>query len=108
MRRTYRAPRRVSETLSDHGTRWIELRPGLKDSTRHQYAIDFRRHLEPYLGPLLLDQIDPDRVRAWHALLSADLRTRLIRTSGGKRSRAGSRDGSATVARSYRLLRAIL
>ena len=108
LRRTYRAPRRVSETLSDYGTRWIELRPGLKDSTRHQYAIDFRRHLEPYLGPLLLDQIEPDRVRAWHALLSADLRTRLIRPSGGERSRAGSRDGSATVARSYRLLRAIL
>lgn len=108
LRRTYRAPRRVSETLAAYGARWVERRPGLKDSTRHQYAIDFRRHVEPYLGPMLLDQIEPDRVRAWHAALSADLRSRLGGTGEVGRSRAGRRDGSATVARSYRLLRAIL
>lgn len=55
---------------------------------------------------MLLDQIEPDRGRAWRAALSADPRTRLGVPGG--RSRAGSRDGSATVARSYRLLRAIL
>lgn len=108
LRRTYRAPRRVSETLSTYGARWVEMRPGLKDSTRHQYAIDFRRHVEPYLGPMLLDQIEPDRVRAWHAALSADLRAKLGGPPEDGRSRAGSRNGSATVARSYRLLRAIL
>lgn len=107
LRRTYRAPRRVVETLSTYGARWLTMRPGLKDSTRHQYAIDFRRHVEPYLGPLLLDQIEPDRVRSWHAALSADLRTKLAPDASSP-SRAGRRDGSATVARSYRLLRAIL
>lgn len=107
LRRTYRAPRRVVETLSTYGARWLTMRPGLKDSTRHQYAIDFRRHVEPYLGPLLLDQIEPDRVRSWHAALSADLRTKLAPDASWP-SRAGRRDGSATVARSYRLLRAIL
>lgn len=108
LRRTYRAPRRVSETLAAFGARWVERRPGLKDSTRHQYGIDFRRHIEPHLGPMLLDQIEPDRVRAWHAALSADLRARLGGTGEEGRSRAGRRDGAATVARSYRLLRAIL
>jgi integrase len=99
LRRTYRAPKRVSESLSTYGWRWIETRPGLKDSTRHQYAIDLRRHIEPYLGDRLLDRIEPDVVRRWYVTLGGDLRAALESTG---------RDGTATVARAYRLLRSIL
>lgn len=99
LRRTYRAPRTVSETLAEYGARWIETRPGIKDSTRHQYEIDFRRHIEPYLGDRVLDRIEPEAVRRWNAALAKDLRQELAHTS---------RDGAATVARAYRLLRSIL
>ncbi len=71
----------------------------MKDSTRHQYGIDFSRHIEPYLGERLLDKIEPEHVRRWHARLTSDLRSDLA---------PSGRDGSATVARAYRLLRAIL
>lgn len=107
LRRTYRAPRRSSMTLSTYGSRWIDVRPKLKDSTRHQYRIDFRLHITPHLGELMLDKIDPATVRAWHSTLSAELRASLA-TSALNASRAGRRDGTATVARCYRLLRTIL
>jgi hypothetical protein len=77
LRRTYRAPRRVTETLAQYGLEWIDTRPGLKDSTRHQYGIDFSRHIEPYLGERLLDKIEPEHVRRWHARLASDLRADL-------------------------------
>jgi integrase len=99
LRRTYRAPRKVTETLAEYGAEWIEIRPGLKDSTRHQYGIDFSRHVEPYLGERLLDKIEPEHVRRWHARLTADLKAELG---------PSGRTGTATVARCYRLLRAIL
>ena len=99
LRRTYRAPRKVIETLADYGVRWVETRPGIKASTRHQYEIDFRRHIELYLGERILDRIEPEAVRRWHATLSADLRKELAHTN---------RNGSATAARAYRLLRSIL
>lgn len=105
LRQTYRAPRTSTVTFGDYGARWVQMRPGLKDSTRHQYGIDFRRHLEPYLGSLRLDAIQPAAVREWHAELSGSLRSQLAKPSG---SVAGRRDGSATVARTYRLLRSIM
>ena len=105
LRQTYRAPRRTTHTLGDYGARWVEVRSGLKDSTRHQYGIDFRRHVDPYLGRLTLDKIEPATVREWHGELAGDLRSALAKPGG---STAGRRDGSATVARAYRLLRSIL
>ena len=99
LRRTYRAPKEVDETLAQYGTYWVQSRPGLKDSTRHQYEIDFRLHIKPTLGHHRLDRIEPEAVRRWHAELSRDLRKSLAATG---------RDGKATVARSYRVLRAIL
>jgi hypothetical protein len=109
LRRTCKAPRRVTETLADYGTQWIEGRPGIKESTRHQYGIDFRRHIEPYLGARKLDRIEPEVVRRWHNELGRRLRQELADDGGAApmRSMSGP-DGSATVARSYRLLRAIL
>lgn len=99
LRGTYRAPRVVTDTLGDYGSRWIEDRPRLKASTRHQYEVDFRLHIEPVLGSKVLDQIEPDDVRRWYSRLSDGLRASLAESG---------RNGSATVARSYRLLRAIL
>lgn len=99
LRKTYRAPRQVSETLADYGDRWIEMRPSIKGSTRHQYEMDFRLHIKPYLGDRMLDRIEPEGVRRWHAQLSADLRKQLEGTR---------RDGSATAARAYRILHSIL
>jgi integrase len=99
LRRTYRAPRKVTETLAEYGARWVETRPGIKDSTRHQYEIDFRRHIEPYLGDRLLDRIEPEAVRRWNSTLTKELRQELAHTG---------RDGAATVARAYRMLRSIL
>nr|MBA3249978.1 hypothetical protein [Geodermatophilaceae bacterium] len=107
LRRTYKAPRQSATTLGEYGGAWIQARPRLKDSTRHQYGIDFRLHIAPHLGGLLLDKIDPAIVRAWHSTLSADLRAGLA-TPTLNASRAGRRDGTATVARCYRLLRTIL
>lgn len=105
LRKTYRAPRRVEDTVSSYGTRWIERRPGLKDSTRLQYALDFRRHIAPRIGSVQLDELEPAAVREWHADLSYDLRRSLAPTAS---SGAGRRDGSSTAARAYRLLRSIL
>lgn len=64
-----------------------------------RFGIDFSRHIEPYLGERPLDKIEPEHVRRWHARLASDLRADLA---------PPGRDGSATVARAYRLLRAIL
>lgn len=47
----------ASETLAAYGALG-RVPAGFKDSTRYQFAIDSRRHLEPYLGPRLLDQIE--------------------------------------------------
>lgn len=109
LRKTYRAPREVTETLSEYGTDWLESRPSLKASSRNQYRIDFRRHIEPYLGCRRLDQIEPETVRRWHADLSRALRAQMSSRGDPDPAIAHLRpDGSATVARSYRLLRSIL
>lgn len=93
-------------TLTEYGTRWVAQRAGLKASTRRQYEVDFRRHVEPYLGRFRLDELTPDLVRQWHAELAEDLREELGRQA--RRSEATNRDGAPTVARAYRLLRTIL
>lgn len=77
----------------------MQTRPGIKSSTRAQYEIDFRRHVEPYLGDRVLDRIEPEMVRRRNVELGRDLRSALAHTG---------RDGSATVARAYRMLRSIL
>lgn len=111
LRKTYRAPRQVTDSLAEYGTRWIEGRPGIKASTRHQYEIDFRRHIEPYLGESRLDRIEPEAVRRWHTALGTDLRRQLApkkKAVGPSRAAPSKRDGSATAARAYRLLRSML
>ena len=106
IRDTWRAPRRVTATLQDFGARWVEQRSGLKSSTRIQYDSDFRNHIQPYLGSYRLDGITPAIVREWYETLGRDLAEKLA--SQEHRTKATQRTGASTVARSYRLLRAIL
>ena len=105
-RGTWRAPARTVKTVESYGKQWIERHNGLKSSTRSMYRQLFARHIVPYLGNLRLDKVTPDIVRDWHASLSESLSAEL--TAEGRADRASQvRDGSSTVARSYRLLRSI-
>ena len=100
----WRPRERTSPTLAVYGPKWIDVHPKIKPTTAALYRGDFARHVEPYLGHLTLRELSTEVVREWVARLRADLRE-----SAGKSQRsATTRDGSATAARSYRLLRAIL
>lgn len=97
---------RATPTLATYGERWIDTHPKIKASTAALYRGDFDRHVEPYLGHLQLREISTAIVREWHARLRADLRA--AAEGQTRRRRATRQDGSATAARSYRLLRAIM
>ncbi|MGG7572904.1 tyrosine-type recombinase/integrase [Streptomyces sirii] len=71
-----------------YATKWIDER-GLAATTDELYRRLLRLHLEPTLGALLVNEISPSKVRAWRA-------ERLTAT------------GATTVAKSYRLLKAIM
>ncbi|MFI1097535.1 tyrosine-type recombinase/integrase [Streptomyces sp. NPDC020917] len=74
--------------FGEYALRWVEER-GLATTTDELYRRLLRLHLLPAFGPYDLDEITPGRVRAWRA-------DRLEAT------------GATTVAKSYRLLKAIL
>ncbi|CAB4897803.1 unannotated protein [freshwater metagenome] len=109
-REVWKAPRKSSYTIEEYGTRWISQRPNLKNSTREQYETDWRLHIRPYLGKVRLDKLTPDQVRAWNAELANDLKEQFAEEElhRKKKSQAVVRDGSSTVSRSYRLLRAVM
>jgi integrase len=75
--------------LGAYAARWI-AEHRLSPRTRDLYEGLFRLHVEPYLGPKAIGSITPETVRAWRARLRADGRS------------------DPTVAKAYRLLRAIL
>jgi len=106
VRQTWKAPRRVTVTLREYGAQWIQQRPGLRLSTRTQYSSDFANHIDPYLGVYRLDGITPAVVREWYGTLAQDLAEQLA--DDERRARATRRTGESTVARSYRLLRAMM
>ena len=74
--------------FEEYALRWVEER-GLAATTDELYRRLLRLHLLPAFGPFDLDEITPGRVRAWRA-------GRLEAT------------GATTVAKSYRLLKAVL
>ncbi len=78
--------------LRDYAAAWLDRRPKtLRPRTRELYESQLRRHIVPVLGAVELGKITPSAVRTWHAdLLAAD------------------GPGQVTVAKCYRLLRAIL
>lgn len=74
--------------FADYATRWIAER-GLAPATAELYRRLFRLHLEPTFGEMNVNMISPARVGAWRA-------ERLSAT------------GATTVAKSYRLLKAVM
>jgi hypothetical protein len=80
-----------SISLADFATAWLAERPGLRARTRELYESELRLHILPVLGDVPLRQMSSARVRSWHAEMS-------------KRGKPGP----PTVAKCYRLLRAIL
>lgn len=75
--------------LREYAVRWI-AEHRLSPRTRDLYEGLFRLHVEPYLGAKAIGSITPETVRAWRARLRADGRS------------------DPTMAKAYRLLRAIL
>lgn len=82
-------PRAGEVEFEAYALKWIEER-GLRPTTDELYRRLYRLHLRPTFGSLVLSEITPPRVRSWRA----------------ERLAAGA--GSVAVAKSYRLLRAIL
>ncbi|WP_328582622.1 tyrosine-type recombinase/integrase [Streptomyces sp. NBC_00370] len=72
----------------EYATRWIDER-GVAPTTDELYRRLLRLHLEPTFGQLYVNVISPSKVRTWRA----------------ERRRA---TGATTVAKSYRLLKAIM
>lgn len=84
-------PARGRVPLVDYANQWMSDRAQLRPRTRELYEGLLRLHILPTLGGVELGKLSPSAVRRWHAaLLSSD------------------RPGSSTVAKSYRLLHAIL
>ena len=105
VRQTWRAPSSSNETLSAYGLKWIEERP-LKNTSRIRYLEDWNNHISPRLGQLLLEDVTPEVVRTWYSQLGTDLSAKLA--TKHKISTATRQDGTSTVARCYRILRAIM
>ncbi len=82
-------PRAGRVIVSDYAARWLEGRPTLRPRTVVEYRGVLDRHVLPSLGAVELGRLDVATVRAWHAKLL----------------RAGV--DAPTVARSYRVLRAM-
>src|SRR4051794_34587929 len=77
-------------TFGAYAQKWIGQHPRLRPRTREVYESLLRRHLAPKLGPVPLGRLDTATVRAWREAL---LREGVSPTM---------------VAKSYRLMRAIL
>ena len=76
--------------VAEYGERWINERPGLAPKTLVLYEGLLRLHIAPKLGGLVVADVTPARVRSWRKELLDE----------------GT--GAVTVAKAYRLLKAIL
>lgn len=84
-------PRAGRLELAQYVRRWLAQRPALRPRTIELYESLLRGHILPDLGRIELSALTTATVRSWHAHL-----------------RVGTRPGPSTVAKCYRLLRAIL
>jgi integrase len=76
--------------FAEYARTWIEERPGLRPKTVELYGYLLRRHLAPAVGHLAIADIQPSQVRRWRKqLLDANV-------------------SAVTVAKAYRLLKAVL
>jgi len=76
--------------FATYGQAWIDERPGLRPKTVETYRYVFGRHLLPVLGSRSVDEIKEGSVRRW------------------RKDLLDSGVGVATVAKAYRLLKAIM
>lgn len=86
----WRSPEAARVPFGAYGRTWLQERPKLSPTTYDRYESALRLHLLPTFGKLAVGDINEPRVRQWRA-------ARLV---------AGV--GAPTVAKAYRLLRAIL
>lgn len=93
-------------TFGPYTERWIEERPNLRPRTVDLYRWLYRRYLQPAFAGVQLADIDPAMVRRWrHDLLA----NRHANGCTARCDRPDHRGVSMTmVAKTYRLLRAIL
>jgi integrase len=76
--------------LSEYAGTWIVERPGLRPKTVVLYSYLLRKHISPKLGQVAIAEIQPSQVRRWRKqLLDTDV-------------------SAVTVAKAYRLLKAVL
>lgn len=76
--------------LTDYGTAWIDERPGLRPKTVTLYRYLLRSHIAPYFPAMTIARLDLAAVRRW--------RKKLLDNGASP----------VTVAKAYRLLRAIM
>lgn len=84
-------PRAGAIALAEYASEWIKSRPGLRPRTTELYRSLLDRHIIPTIGDVELTDLRPAVVRRWYASLLRD-----------------PDPGAVTVAKCYRLLRAIL
>ena len=77
--------------LREYATSWPAQHPGLRRRTVELYESELRLHILPALGDVAIGELTVGRVRTWRSTMLA----------------TGS-PGPSTVAKCYRLLRAIL
>jgi integrase len=83
-------PDRGRVPFADYAKAWVAERPNLRPKTKQLYEGLVRLHLSPVLGTLVVQEITEPRVRKWRKTL------------------LDSGVGDVTVAKAYRLLKAIL
>ncbi|MDO5698607.1 MAG: site-specific integrase [Dermatophilus congolensis] len=84
------APEAARISVGEYALRWIKQRSHLADRTRELYRSLLRLHVSPYLGRVLIRDLNPMMVRKW--------RQDLV-TNGA---------GVSTQAKAYSLLRAVM
>ncbi len=105
VRETWKAPKHARVTLGEYGRTWIAQRP-IKPSTRERYRSAWNLHIDPHIGALMIDDVNPAIVREWFAALGEHLRASALEKS--RRFQTADQAGSATLAHAYRLLKAVM
>ena len=77
-------------TLATYSEKWLANHPALRPRTRQNYSGNLRHHILPDLGQVEIGLVTPAMVRDWHSNLTKSMLA------------------PATVARAYRILKALL
>jgi integrase len=98
---TWLDPRKAKQPFADMVLAWRASRPTIRPTTQASYAGNLSRYLLPYFGDMRANEITADVVREWHAWVSA------LQRYDGSEKNEGKVISPNTVAKAYRLLRAI-